>query len=78
MSSSTFPCPSIRLLQSPTDFLAHLFCIIFHHLKDVSHAGSVPFKGDSILGLYEAIQTEEVVFPDDVFISDSLKHLILR
>ena len=41
-------------------------------------AGEVPFKSTSILGLYKEICEAPLEFMDDVFISDSLKHLLRR
>ena len=39
--------------------------------------GVVPFKANSILGLYEQICSSPLEFPDDIFVSDSLKKLLL-
>lgn len=47
-------------------------------IKIVRPAGVVPFKADSILGLYDKICNAPLEFPPDVFVSDSLKHLITR
>ena len=38
--------------------------------------GTVPFKSNSILGLYEEICEAPLEFPSDIFVSDSLKHLL--
>ena len=45
---------------------------------DPRNAGEVPFKSTSILGLYKEICEALLEFMDDVFISDSLKHLLRR
>lgn len=36
----------------------------------------MPFKSDSILGLYDRICEDPLEFPQNVFVSDSLKHLL--
>lgn len=36
----------------------------------------MPFKSESILGLYKEICEAPLEFPDDVFVGDSLKHLL--
>lgn len=36
----------------------------------------MPFKSDSILGLYDEICEAPLEFPPDIFVSDSLKHLL--
>lgn len=41
-------------------------------------AGTVPFKSDSILGLYNEICKTPLTFPEHIFVSDSMKHLLLR
>ena len=41
-------------------------------------AGTVPFKSDSILGLYNEICNTPLTFPEHIFVSDSMKHLLLR
>lgn len=41
-------------------------------------AGTVPFKAHSILGLYDEICNSPLKFPNDVHVSDSLKHLLQR
>lgn len=41
-------------------------------------AGTVPFKSDSILGLYNEIRNTPLSFPEHIFVSDSMKHLLLR
>jgi len=46
------------------------------HLAFPDVAGRVPFKSDSILGLYDEIRNAPLVFPEDVFVSDSLKRLL--
>lgn len=38
----------------------------------------MPFKADSILGLYDQICNAPLTFPPDAFVSDSLKHLLTR
>ena len=46
-------------------------------LSSFTHpAGRVPFKSDSILGLYDEIRNAPLVFPEDVFVSESLKRLL--
>lgn len=39
-------------------------------------AGTVPFKSNSIMGLYMEICSAELQFPPSVFVSESLKHLL--
>eukprot|EP00128_Syssomonas_multiformis_P017562 Colp12_sorted_trinity150504_noHs@5988 len=46
-----------------------LFCFAF---------GRVPFLSKNILDLYEMIRSEDVKFPDDVDVSEDLKHLIFK
>ena len=38
----------------------------------------MPFKSDSILGLYDEICEAPLKFPRDVFVSNSLKHLLSK
>lgn len=41
-------------------------------------AGELPFKADSVGGLYDAIIKDPLKFPDDIYISDSLRYLLSR
>ena len=36
----------------------------------------MPFKSNSILGLYDKICNTPLEYPGDIFVSDSLKHLL--
>ena len=47
-------------------------------LRKSASAGKVPFTSDSIIGLYNQICTAPLRFPEEVFVSDSIKHLITR
>lgn len=40
--------------------------------------GRQPFRAESLMGLYDAICSEPLQFPPEIFISDSLKHLLRR
>ena len=41
-------------------------------------AGTVPFKSESILGLYKEICESPLQFPDEIVVSSALKHLLSR
>ena len=45
---------------------------------DSPPAGKVPFTADSIIGLYDQICNAPLRFPEEIFVSDSIKHLITR
>ena len=52
-------------------------CVCHSHYLECC-AGTVPFKSESILGLYKQICEAPLEFPDDIITSSALKHLLSR
>ena len=64
--------PNSRYRGRPTDIYAMgacLYTLVF---------GRIPFTAPNLYQLFQVVQNEEVSFPDNISISESLKHLLLR
>ena len=61
--------PAILLKKIPVCLQAINICL---------HAGSVPFKARTNIDLYKEICEAPLEFPNDVFVSESLKHLLVK
>lgn len=64
--------PNSRYRGRPTDIYAMgacLYTLIF---------GRIPFTAPNLYQLFQVVQNEEVSFPENIPISDALKHLLMR
>ncbi|PRW33969.1 calcium calmodulin dependent kinase kinase 1 [Chlorella sorokiniana] len=64
--------PHARYRGRPADVYALGGCLYSFVL------GRIPFKADTVLELFEVVQSQPVTFPPDVPASDMLKNLLLR
>ena len=69
----------LRCILRPLAVAQQRICNLkFCSCSFICTAGAVPFKSDSIMGLYNEICNKQLVFPPEIFVSNSLKHLLSR